>query len=425
VLDGVDLSIRQSDFLGILGPNGSGKTTLLRVLTGALKPTAGFVSLLGRPLTGYKPVELARIVGVVPQQFSLDFGFTVEEMVTMGRYAHGTASTRARRDPAARAARDAAARGTGSEDIRRAAAADGEAVAAALEATSLADLAGRPVTQLSGGERQRALIAQTLAQETPVLLLDEPLNNLDLNHQLEIMQLLGRLHVVGKTIAIVLHDLNIAAQYCEELVLLDRGRVAARGEPTAILNPNLIMEVFRVRVAVHTQGSRPYITPLWSQPKQVSQAARRLRVHVIAGGGAASELIEQLVLQGFTPSVGIVSVFDSDYATAHRYELEVVSAPPFQAFPQEAIEELEALASEAHVIVIAPVFFGPGNLELLRVAIRAAQAGQRVVVINQPPIAQRDLSEGEATALMHDLLEQGAPQATGAADAVKYLRDLD
>jgi iron complex transport system ATP-binding protein len=97
VLDGVDLSIRQSDFLGILGPNGSGKTTLLRVLTGALKPTAGSVSLLGRPLTGYKPVELARIVGVVPQQFSLDFGFTVEEMVAMGRYAHGTASTRARK----------------------------------------------------------------------------------------------------------------------------------------------------------------------------------------------------------------------------------------------------------------------------------------------------------------------------------------
>jgi iron complex transport system ATP-binding protein len=420
VLDGVDLSIRQSDFLGILGPNGSGKTTLLRVLTGALKPTAGSVSLLGRPLTGYKPVELARIVGVVPQQFSLDFGFTVEEMVAMGRYAHGTASTRARGAPAARAAR-----GTGSEDIRRAAAADGEAVAAALEATSLAGLAGRPVTQLSGGERQRALIAQTLAQETPVLLLDEPLNNLDLNHQLEIMQLLGRLHVAGKAIAIVLHDLNIAAQYCQELVLLDRGRVAARGEPAAVLNPNLIMEVFRVRVAVHTQGSRPYVTPLWSQPKQVSQAARRLRVHVIAGGGAASELIEQLVLQGFTPSVGIVSVFDSDYATAHRYELEVVSAPPFQAFPREAIEELEALASEAHVIVVAPVFFGPGNLELLRVAIRAAQAGQRVVVINQPPIDQRDLSEGEATALVHDLLEQGAPQATGAADAVRYLRDLD
>jgi iron complex transport system ATP-binding protein len=231
--------------------------------------------------------------------------------------------------------------------------------------------------------------------------------------------------VAGKTIAVVLHDLNIAAQYCQELVLLDRGRVAARGEPAAILDPTLIMEVFRVRVAVHTQGSRPYITPLWSQPKQASQAARSLRVHVIAGGGAASELIEQLVLQGFTPSVGIVSVFDSDYATAHRYELEVVSAPPFQAFPEQAIEEVEALARDAHVIVVAPVFFGPGNLELLRVAIRAAQAGQRVVVMNQPPIGQRDLSEGEATALMHDLLEQGAPQATGAADAVRYLRDLD
>lgn len=415
VLESVNLEIRRSDFLGILGPNGSGKTTLLRVLSGALKPAAGTVSLFGRPLRDFKPVELARMVGVVPQQFSLDFGFTVEEMVAMGRYAHGTAPARFRRTaevgPAGREG--------------PAAAADGEAVAAALEATSLAGLAGRPVTQLSGGERQRALIAQTLAQETPVLLLDEPLNNLDLNHQLEIMQLLGRLHAAGKTIALVLHDLNIAAQYCQELVLLDHGKVAARGEPADILDPRLILEVFRVRVAVHTQGNRPYITPLWSQPKQAARDARRLRIHVMAGGGAASELLEELVLQGFTPSVGIVSVFDSDYATAHRYELEVVSAPPFQAFPREAIEELEALARDAHVIVVAPVFFGPGNLELLRVAIRAAQAGQRVVVMNQPPIDQRDLSEGEATALMHDLLEQGAPQATGAADAVRYLRDLD
>ena len=137
---------------------------------------------------------------MVPQQFDLDFGFTVEEMVAMGRYAHGGR------------------------------AADGEAVAAALEATGLVPLAGRLITELSGGERQRALIAQTLAQETPVLLLDEPLNNLDLNHQLEVMQLLVRLHAAGRTIAVVVHDLNMASQYCDELVLLDQGRVAAQGD---------------------------------------------------------------------------------------------------------------------------------------------------------------------------------------------------
>jgi len=142
----------------------------------------------------------------------------------------------------------------------------GPAVEAALAATGLVPLADRLVTQLSGGERQRALIAQTLAQETPVLLLDEPLNNLDLNHQLEIMELLRSLHSTGRTILVVLHDLNMAAQYCGELVVLDQGRLAARGTPGEILDPVLILEVFKTRVSVHRQGRRPYMTPIWAGP---------------------------------------------------------------------------------------------------------------------------------------------------------------
>ena len=322
VVGPLDLRVDHGSFLGILGPNGSGKTTLLRALTGGLRPTAGEIMLEGRPIDRYRATELARLVGVVPQQFNLDFSFTVEEMVAMGRYAH-----------AGRGAARSAEPGTGR-------AGDGAPVAAALEATGLTALAGRLVTELSGGERQRALIAQTLAQETPVLLLDEPLNNLDLNHQLEIMQLLVSLHASGRTIGVVLHDLNMAAQYCDELLLLDQGCVAARGTPDDILDPISILEVFKVRVAVHRQGRRPYLTPLWSRTPQTPQTGGQTQVHVVAGGGAASELLEELVVRGFTPTVGIVSVFDSDYATAQRYELEVVSAPPFEPFPQEAVQAL-------------------------------------------------------------------------------------
>ncbi len=344
------------------------------------------------------------MVGVVPQQFNLDFSFTVEEMVAMGRYAYGA------RGGAADAGKgDASPAREGAAPVGSAqGAADGAAVAAALEATGMTALARRLVTELSGGERQRALIAQTLAQETPVLLLDEPLNNLDLNHQLEIMQLLGSLHAAGKTVAVVLHDLNIAAQYCEELVLLDKGRVAARGEPTDILDPRLILEVFRVRVAVHRQGQRPYLTPLWSRSHEAAREGGGTKVHVIAGGGAASELMEELVLCGYAPTVGIVSVFDTDYATAQRYELEVVSAPPFQPFPAEAVAEMESLVADTDVLVVSPVFFGQGNLEPLRVALRALQAGKKVLVADRPPIGERDLSDGEATDLVGRLLAAGA-----------------
>jgi iron complex transport system ATP-binding protein len=194
VLGPLDLELTPGSFVG---PNGSGKTTLLRTLTGAVRPSAGEILLHGKPLAGYPALQVARLVGVVPQSFNLDFTFTVEEMVEMGRYAHG-----------ARGTRDNAPGGAG------------DPVASALRSTGLTELSKRPVTQLSGGERQRALIAQTLAQETPTLLLDEPLNNLDLNHQLETMQLLRSLHASGRTLVVVLHDLNMAAQYCDELVLI-------------------------------------------------------------------------------------------------------------------------------------------------------------------------------------------------------------
>jgi iron complex transport system ATP-binding protein len=324
-------------------------------------------------------------------------------MVAMGRYAHPLGRRGA---------------GGGAEAERT-------AVASALEATGMTELSGRLVTQLSGGERQRALIAQTLAQETPVILLDEPLNNLDLNHQLEVMQLLGRLHSAGRTIVVVLHDLNMAAQYCDELLLLDAGRIAARGAPEEILDPRLILEVFRVRVAVHRQGRRPYLTPLWARASEREVAteagAGEKRVHVIAGGGAASVLIEELVLHGFSPTVGIVSVFDTDYATAQRYELEVIAAPPFQPFPQEAVEQLRAHLNAADVVFVAPVFFGPGNLEPLVATLAAAQAGKEVLLVDSPPIEQRDLSEGRATELVGQLLAAGAGRFTDVRQAVEAL----
>lgn len=395
ILGPLDLDIATGCFLGILGPNGSGKTTLLRALTGGVPLSAGALSLEGRALRSYRSAELARRVGVVPQHFDLDFSFTVAEMVAMGRYAH--------------------------DDMT----ADSRSVASALEITGLSALANRLVTELSGGERQRALIAQTLAQETPTLLLDEPLNNLDLNHQLEIMQLLHAFHSEGRTIAVILHDLNVAAQFCDELILLDNGNVITRGRPEAVLDPAVILEVFRVRVTVHRQGRRPYVTPLWSRSRDEAGGERRLRVHVIAGGGAASEVLEELVLGGFAPTVGVVSVLDTDYATAQRYELEVVSAPPFQDFPPETLVEHQALVEEADVIVVAPVFFGPGNLGLLHSALGAARSGKTVLAIDHPPMAQRDLAGGEAARLVDELVLSGAEIAAGSPEVIERLCALD
>jgi len=403
VLGPLDLRVEVGSFVGILGPNGCGKTTLLRALTGAVHANQGNIALQGRPLADYSPLEIARQVGVVPQTFTLDFSFTVEEMVAMGRYAHSRS-----------------AHGS-SKQLLPIPSQHTDPVAAALEATGLGGLAERPVTRLSGGERQRALIAQTLAQDTQVLLLDEPLNNLDLNHQLEIMQLLRTLHSQGRTIAIVLHDLNMAAQFCEDLLLLHHGQVAAQGRPEEVIDPKLILEIFKTRVSVHRQGRRPYVTPVWSEPVAHPADGERSRVHVIAGGGAASPILEELVTRGYAPSVGVVSVFDTDYATAEAYELEVVSSPPFEAFSPETMREFDVLAERADAIVVAPIFFGRGNLAPLQTALRTARQGKHVVVIEGPPLAERDLSGGEATALVAELLAAGAITVASAGQAASQL----
>lgn len=411
ILGPLDLVIPEGAFLGVLGPNGSGKTTLLRALTGAMPPTAGEVLLLGKPVARYHPAQVARLVGVVPQQFTLDFSFTVAEMVAMGRYAHSVRGLRLghldSESPVA-------------ERRRR----EQAVLEEVMEYTGLSNLAHRPVTRLSGGERQRALIAQTLAQETPVLLLDEPLNNLDLNHQLEVMQLLVRLHQAGRTIVVILHDLNLAGQYCEQLLLLDHGRLIASGGAEEVLDPKIILEVFKVRVAIHRHGLRPYLTPLWSRPHSASPDKDAPRVHVIAGGGAASPLLEELVARGLAPSLGVVSVFDTDYLTAERYELEVVSAPPFEPFPPATIAQMDALTALCDVVVVAPVFFGAGNMELLRVALRALQRGQTVLFVDPGSTRERDLAGGEATALTEEALARGAYSAPTLKEAVELVDQL-
>jgi iron complex transport system ATP-binding protein len=393
VLEGIDLAIATGTFLGLLGPNGSGKTTLLRALTGAVVPSEGRVLLDGRELPRFTRPEIARRIGVVPQTFNLDFKFTVQEVVALGRYPHG-------KTWGAPSAKDA------------------DAVEAAMDALGIADLADRPVTQLSGGERQRVLIAQTLAQDTPLLLLDEPLNNLDLNHQLEVMQLLATLHAAGKTIVVVLHDINMAAQYCRELAVLADGRLAALGTPDQLITPTLLLEVFGIRVAVHREGGRPYVTPLSLVPAARARGAAEYQVHVITGGGAAVSLLEELMRQGFTPTVGVVSVFDSDYETALRFGLDVVSAPPFQPLPMEAVAAERAMAAEADCLILTPQVFGPGNLAGLEVARDAALDGRCVLVLDVPPIDERDLSDGRATALQQEMLAGGAALMPDAASVL-------
>jgi iron complex transport system ATP-binding protein len=226
VLRNLSIDVRQGDFVCIVGPNGAGKTTLLRVMTQYFPPAEGRALLFGRAERERSPKERARLVALVPQTEDMVFPHSVRAMVLLGRYPHLS--------------------GFGFESP-----ADYEATDRAIALTGLTPFAKRHVTQLSGGEQHRVTIARALAQETPLLLLDEPNAHLDLKHQTELFELLLVLHrEQGRTIVCVTHDLNLAAQYASRVGILSGGGIAAIGAPEDVLTGELIAEHFGVTVEV-------------------------------------------------------------------------------------------------------------------------------------------------------------------------------
>ncbi len=252
VLADVDLTLAPGELLGLIGPNGSGKTTLVRILAGLLAPSAGTVRVDGKALGSFRRMELARRLAVVPQDVTIEFPFTALEVVLMGRAPHLGALGFPR-----------------THDL---------AVArAAMDRLDVAGLDDRPLDRLSGGERQRVLLARALAQEPDVLLLDEPTTHLDLKHQAgvhDVVRALGRERGVG-TIS-VLHDLNLAAMYCDRLVLLAGGRVAASGAPMDVLTADRLSAAYGTDVAVGwNEATGPVVLPVPADRPAVAPGARR------------------------------------------------------------------------------------------------------------------------------------------------------
>lgn len=225
VLRDIDLTVEPGTTLGIIGPNGSGKSTLIRILSGALPPASGTVFLGQQSLAQLAPEERARRIAVVPQETHVEFAFTVMEAVLMGRAPHlGRFAFEGDRDVAIAA-----------EAMRR---------------TGVDHLAERSLHELSGGERQRVILARALAQDAEVMLLDEPAAFLDIRHEVEIYDLLGELAREGRTIVSVLHDLNLAALYCDRIALMQEGRIVAIGPPESVITYPSITAVYGVDVYV-------------------------------------------------------------------------------------------------------------------------------------------------------------------------------
>jgi iron complex transport system ATP-binding protein len=234
----LSVAIPDNSFTVIVGPNACGKSTLLRSLSRLLAPARGEIILDGKDLSAYRPKEAAKIVGLLPQTSTAPEGITVEDLVGRGRYPH-------------------------QGFIRQWSPADQEAVERAMSATNVAELASRRVEELSGGQRQRVWAAMALAQETDLLLLDEPTTFLDIAHQIDLLDLFADLHEQGRTLVAVLHDLNHAARYATHLIAMKDGAVVAQGSPQDVVTAELVQQVFGLncRVVQDPATGTPLVVP--------------------------------------------------------------------------------------------------------------------------------------------------------------------
>ncbi|GGP35739.1 ABC transporter ATP-binding protein [Saccharothrix coeruleofusca] len=240
VVDGLDLDVVAGTVTAVIGPNGCGKSTLLRALGRLLPAKSGAVLLDGKRIDRTPTREVARALAVLPQSPQAPEGLTVADLVARGRHPHQAW-------------------------YRQWSADDEAAVAEALRLTGMAELAERTVDELSGGQRQRAWISMALAQGTDLLLLDEPTTYLDLAHQIDVLDLVQRLHAEGgRTVVMVLHDLNLAARYADRLVAMKDGRIVVQGEPSRVLTEEVLLEVFGLdaRVVPDPVSGTPLVVPI-------------------------------------------------------------------------------------------------------------------------------------------------------------------
>jgi iron complex transport system ATP-binding protein len=383
VLEGINLSVKDGDFVGILGPNGSGKSTLLKSISRTLKPHKGTILLEKTDVYSLKGTELAKQLAVVPQETSIGFSFTALDVVLMGRNPH-----------------------MGRFDMET----DKDIAIAqkAMMRTNIWHLAARPINELSGGEKQRVIIARALAQEPKVLLLDEPLTHLDMINQLEIMDLVKELCVKeGLIVLEVIHDLNLAARYCNMALLLDKGQIFSAGSLETVLTSENIKSVFRVDAIVKKSlvTNSLYVIPL---SPQKPLPAKNCAVHLICGAGTGTLLMKALADEGYAVTAGVLNLLDSDFETCELLKVPVVTEAPFSPITDKAYSENMDMVKKASMVVLTAVPFGFGNLRNLEAALEAAKRGIPTYVIDEVPIESRDFTGGKATAMLAQLKAAGA-----------------
>ena len=377
LLEEVSLFLQKGEVVGLIGPNGSGKTTLIKTIAGLIKPISGSVSIMGRLLNEVRLSERARLISVVPQHIPYTFGFNCFEIVLMGRYPY---MKRFQTD-------------TGI---------DRDIALQSMAAMKITHLVKETVDNLSAGERQRVFIARGLTQQPDLLLLDEPTANLDIQFQIEVMTLIRDLSSNGQTTMAAVHNLPLAARFCDRIILLDNGQVIKCGTPSEVLTVANIRNVFNVNSYVAsdllTGELEMHGINLISPNRSECQV---VRVHVVGGGGQTGEVLYTLNSAGFEVTAGILINDTNDHRAASVLGLDFASTPHSGTVDEKMRLKNERLIIDADYIVVCNGILTDINL----VNLRAIEACRNVFFVEGSGGSTIDYTGGKASKAYQELRE--------------------
>jgi len=404
IIKGIDLNIKKGSFVGIIGPNASGKSTLLKNISKTLTVDQGKVYLDKKVLNDYNSMELAKKMAVVPQNTEVNFNFNVYDIIMMGRHPYQKRWSGLKQE-------------------------DKKIVKNIMELTDTLKLKNKLINELSGGERQRVIIARALAQDPDVLLLDEPTSNLDINYQGEIYGLLKHLNQkFNLTIITVSHDLNLTAQYCEELLLLKNGKIFAAGNAENVLTEKNIKKVYKAEVLIKINpiSGKPFVTLIPEKnDKYKNQKNKDFKVHVIAGGGTAQKFLYKLDNEGYPLSIGVLNIGDADWQAAKELGIETVEAPPFIEITEKEINKNRKLIKKADLVILSDLPFGHGNLANLKILLEFPE--KKKILFSNLNIEKRDYIKGKAAAIWNKIIieDENVILLKEKDDLIKKINELE
>lgn len=341
VIKDICFNIKKGEFVSLIGPNGAGKSTVLKGINKNIDLSSGDILIKGNSLKNINFKEKAKIIGFVPQEFNISFDFTVFDIVSMGRNPYH--------------------KRLGKVNYK-----DHLIVEDALRKTNTFIYKDKNFNNLSGGEKQRVIMARALAQEPEILILDEATSNLDLHHQLDILELVHWLNrEEGITVISVMHDLNLAARFSDRLILIDGGQIIKEGTPDEVLQEDVMNNVYDMEIVIRNNKllSSKEIVPLRVRK---AKEDKKIFVHVICGGGTGEYIIQKLYSERYKISAGILNEGDSDLELCRNLNISYVKENPFSVFSEESKIKLMEYINQSDVIVITDVAIGWGNFDNIK-----------------------------------------------------------